>query len=853
MSRGESILQILVAFLIVFAFAGTASAQTTGKLLGKVVDTEGDPVIGANIVLLGTRRGAASDLDGDFFILNLPVGKYDVQVSALGYATYTLEDMDIEGELTTNITVTLTPSAIEMEAVTVVYERPPIQKDQTFKVQSLKAADIRELPVNDISQVLELQAGVTRNISTSPVNSQPVFGQFATVPTDGFHFRGGREGEVEYLYDGIPVRDDLWGGFEVDAINGEGLEDFSVYSGTFGAEYGEAMSGVMVFNPISQIKDNLDWYLSGSTDRLGGTPEPNGGSDNTYSGEMHLSGPVPAINNMGFSLTSRYYTTDGYIYGYLYPNWVDSEGKDKSGDPVEVPMQYRDVFLSSGKLMYQMGENVRVDLGGFAGESQSGAYNHYFKYNPYGTPRVDLNQTLAYMKLNHALSQRTYYTVLLSRYDREFHSSVWDNAEDYAVIPQNGSGEFSISGEDWVYFDSRYLRYSGEAKLTSQVNNLNLVSGGVEFDQAYADLRRLNPDGFSAIEDYKYEPTKTSYYLTDKMEFNAIGMILNLGLRFDAVDPKRKFPANIEDTQNSPAENVDPSYYLSPRIGVSYPISDMAAFHFGYGHYNQYPNFYKVYQGANVNYRLYPAPNIQSVSGAIAVGDIKEEKTINYEGGVQTRLGERATLDVTGFYRETSNLIGTVIIEDINGTRFSALENINYATVKGLEFTLRKMFSHRFSAFLNYTYSQTQVSSSLFFNQPTDVSRTFLADWDQPHVFSGSVSFKMPHDWGFTLTGGASSGFPYTFNSFAPNEERGPAIINLDSYIYKDFKFGGMSQRLYLQINNVLNRRNVWWVYADSGKPGVDASDATSDDYTNNPAMWGPGRRIQVGLSLWGS
>ncbi len=44
--------------------------------------------------------------------------------------------------------------------------------------------------------------------------------------------------------------------------------------------------------------------------------------------------------------------------------------------------------------------------------------------------------------------------------------------------------------------------------------------------------------------------------------------------------------------------------------------------------------------------------------------------------------------------------------------------------------------------------------------------------------------------------------------------------------------------------------RNVWWVYADSGIAGKDANDATSDDYTDNPAMWGPGRRVQLGLQM---
>ncbi|MFH0881778.1 MAG: TonB-dependent receptor [bacterium] len=852
MRRGRQSLMRLLAVLLAVAAGSAASAQTTGKLFGTVRDAQGNPIIGTNVLIKGTRMGAATDLDGQFFVLNISVGSYDIQVSSLGYSMVTLEGVGIEGGLTTNLDVTLQSSAIQMEEVTIIYERPQIQRDQTFKVQTLKAADMRELPVNDLSDVLSLQAGVTRNISTTPVNSQPVFGQFATIPTDGFHFRGGREGEVEYLYDGVPVRDDLWGGFEVDAINGEGLEDMSVYSGTFGAQYGEAMSGVMVFNPISQVKEHLEWYASGYTDRIGGKTGFNGGSENTWQGEMHLAGPVPYAKNIGFSLNSRYYTTDGYIFGFIYPDWVDSEGRDKTGTAKEVPMQFRDIFFNTGKIMYQATENLRIDVGGFAGVSQAGNYNHYFKYNPFGTPTVDLNQTLAYMKWNHALSDRTYYSVVVSRYDRTFHSSVWNTAADYAVIPQNGSGEFSVSGEDWVYFDSRYLRFGAEGQVTSQVNNQNLVSLGGSFDQAHAVLRRLNPDGFSPIENYNYMPIKASYYVTDKMEFNTIGMILNLGLRLDVVDPMRTFPTDIHDTEDSPQKGVKASSYFSPRIGVSYPISDKAAFHFGYGHYYQYPNFYKVYQGANRSYPKYPAPNIQSVSGAIAVGDIKEEHTVNYEGGVQTRLGEKVTLDVTGFYRETSNLIGTIIIEDVKGNRFPALDNINYSTVKGVEFTLRRFFSNTFSAFLNYTYSQTLVSSSLLFDQQTDVSRTYLADWDQPQVFSGSLSFKFPREWGFTLTGGASSGFPYTFNTFAPNEERGPMIISMDTYVYKDFKWAGMKQRIFLQVNNLLNRRNVWWVYSDSGKPGVDASDATSDDYTNDPTMWGPGRRIQIGLSLWG-
>jgi len=832
-------------------FAGTALAQT-GKIVGQVLDDQGNPIVGANVILKGTRIGAASDLDGTYFMVNIPLGSYDVTASAVGYQSVTINDVQVQVERTTQLNFTLKMSAVKMEDVVVTYKKPPIQVDQTFKLQSLKSDEMRTMPVNDVSQVVTLQAGVTKKIQTSPVNSQPVFGQFATVPTDGFHFRGGREGEAMYLYDGIPVRDDLWGGFEVDAISGEGIEDISVYSGTFGPEYGEAMSGVMAFNPLSRELNHYRWYISGLTDRVGGTPGPNGGSDNTWQGEATLSGPVPAIKNMTFLLTNRYYTTDGYLYGYIYPNYVDSEGTDKSGTPEEVPMQYRDQSFTTGKLLYFPTDHIRVSVGGFYGKSQNGLYNHYFKYNPYGTPRVQLNQNLSYIKYNQGVSDRTYFNIAVSRFDRIFHSGVWNNPTDYAVIPQNGTGEFSISGEDWVYFDSRFLRNGVEGKISSQVNDQNLVSVGGSYDMALTQLTRLNPDGFMPIEDYRFHPVKAAGYVQDKMEFNSIGMILNIGLRGDYVDPDRNFPANIHNTQDTTTvEKVNPSSYFSPRLGVSYPISDKAAFHFGYGHYYQFPNFYKVYQGTNDNYHGGRIPNIQSVSGAIAVGNIKEEKTINYEAGVQTRISSVVTLGVTGFYRKTSNLIGTLIIEDKNGTRFPALDNIDYATVKGVEVTLRRQFTDFFGAFLNYTYSQTKVSSSLLFQQPTDITRTFLADWDQPHVVSGSLTFHFPQDWGFTLNGSASSGFPYTFNTFAPNEERGPMLMNLDLFAYKDFGFGGFSQRVYLQVLNLPNRKNVWWVYSDSGRPGEDANPATSYDYTNNPAMWGPGRRIQVGVSLW--
>lgn len=179
------------------------------------------------------------------------------------------------------------------------------------------------------------------------------------------------------------------------------------------------------------------------------------------------------------------------------------------------------------------------------------------------------------------------------------------------------------------------------------------------------------------------------------------------------------------------------------------------------------------------------------------------------------------------------------------------MTNIDYATVKGIEISLKKHFSDNFSAFLNYTLSNTLVSTSILFDRPTDESRTFPANWDQPHVFQGNVHFEMKNGFGFSLYGSLSSGFPYTRSTFDPNGERSPSIHQLDVNLFKNFDLFGFKQQLFIQIINVTNDRNIWWVYSDSGIAGADANEATSYDYTNNPSMYGPGRNIRLGIKLW--
>jgi len=217
-------------------------AGTTGKISGVIIDYSTDePLPGANIVLEGTFLGAASDLDGFYNILTIPPGTYTVKVSMIGYKTVYVEEVQVRTDLTTIINAHLETTVLEAdEAVIVVAERPLIQKDMTSSLATVSAHEFELSPAQSVGEILSLQAGVTAS-------------------TDGIHIRGGRTGEVAYWLDGVMVTDVYDGGMGI-SVDQFAVQELQVVSGTFNAEYGRAMSGIV--NVITKEgSDNYDGQI----------------------------------------------------------------------------------------------------------------------------------------------------------------------------------------------------------------------------------------------------------------------------------------------------------------------------------------------------------------------------------------------------------------------------------------------------------------------------------------------------------------------------------------------------------------------------------------------------------------
>ena len=126
----------------VFSFLQLLHAGTTGKISGTVVDENDEPLVGCNIIIKGTSYGAATNLAGEYFILNVPPGIYEISASMIGYSTVTIEGTQVIVDLTAKTDFSLKPETIEGEEIIVTAEKPTVRLDQTSMSAVVSSEDI---------------------------------------------------------------------------------------------------------------------------------------------------------------------------------------------------------------------------------------------------------------------------------------------------------------------------------------------------------------------------------------------------------------------------------------------------------------------------------------------------------------------------------------------------------------------------------------------------------------------------------------------------------------------------------------------------------------------------------------
>ncbi len=207
--------------LMLLAAPALAFAQNTGKIAGVVTDAgTGDPLPGAQVILVGTTLGTITDVDGNYFVIGVPVGAYNVQARFVGYQESTVSGVQVSTGYTQEINFALA-EGVNLGEIVVEYERPLIQKDAVGVPKIVSAEQIVNLPVRGAAAVAAIQAGVVSDEGSGTLN-----------------VRGGRGAEVTYYIDGVKV-------VGTTALPQSAIQEQEMIIGNISARYGDAMSGII--------------------------------------------------------------------------------------------------------------------------------------------------------------------------------------------------------------------------------------------------------------------------------------------------------------------------------------------------------------------------------------------------------------------------------------------------------------------------------------------------------------------------------------------------------------------------------------------------------------------------------
>jgi hypothetical protein len=295
-------------FIILTYSSLSISAQTPlGSIRGKLLDADTKaPLIGANVSILNTTFGAATDESGEFSIINIPVGSYSLRFGYIGYKSKVKADIVVKPGRTNFVETELIAAAFETESVVVsagYFENTSIQPNS---ITSFSYEEIRRAPgsAGDVSRI---------------VMGLPSIGKVGDQ-SNSLIVRGGSSIENSFYVDNIEIPNinhfPMVGtsGGPIGVLNVDFIKNVDFYSGGFGAQYGNRLSSVMNIDLREGSREAFNAQLDMSFQGLGGVVE----------------GPFANSNGSWLFSARRSYLDiifDKVAQGEAMPTYYDSQAK----------------------------------------------------------------------------------------------------------------------------------------------------------------------------------------------------------------------------------------------------------------------------------------------------------------------------------------------------------------------------------------------------------------------------------------------------------------------------------------------------------------------------------------------
>jgi len=430
LKSGSRISLATLAVLLVM-WAGALAQLNTSKVEGVVRDKDsGQPLVGAQVMIEGTRLGNVTNADGYYFILNVPPGQRSITFTYTGYQKTTISNQLVLAGQTVTVNASLSSSVVELSGITIEGESEVlVPRDNTVSKQRITATNISETPASSLDDLMVREAGVQTG------------GPGAM--SRGMRIRGGRLGNEVMVVDGVAVRNYTADPFKEGVgwawnqefaalsedvspldISTQAVEQVDIITGGFQAEYGNAQSGII--NIVTK-EGGVDWAGNArfTTDEVNPRTADFGYNQLTAS----LGGPIPGLRNM-------YLHSSGEIQGQAdrYPTHADEGFRGVNERFVDILNESvrNDPIFSAQQPAYTL-DMFKAGAEYYASKTGTSAA----LFSPGNPVRVEDNwgdRTLASTKL-------TYYPVKGLKFLGSYNFSRIQNA-----FPAFGSGNYFIDG-----------------------------------------------------------------------------------------------------------------------------------------------------------------------------------------------------------------------------------------------------------------------------------------------------------------------------------------------------------------------------------------------------------------------